>query len=249
LGRPLRGLTLTTGALALWAAPVRAQCPCPEENQGWAGNVSVGIALTSGNADTKTYNLSGKASSDQKKRNVLKLDGLYLRTSTEDEVTVSRTAAGVRDEYRLGERSYTFGDLRYLRDRFKEIDYLVSTLVGAGYRLLDGERAKLSVDAAVGGAFERLEDQAATTSGAYQLGQALDWKVTKTTTLAESAKGLWKMEDASDAIYRFEISLSTSISEHLEMKLAFADDYKNKPAAVGVEKNDTTFLAAVAYRF
>jgi hypothetical protein len=45
------------------------------------------------------------------------------------------------------------------------------------------------------------------------------------------------------------VALATSISSRLELKLGFVDDYKNKPAAPGLKKNDTAFLANVVFKF
>lgn len=226
-----------------------ADAPPPPENTGWVGSIGAGLAITSGNTDTKTINFGGVAASDAKKRNVVKLDGLYIRTSTDGDTTVNRTGLGVRDEYALGKRSFAFGEVRFLRDEFKGISHLISPLVGVGYKLVDQEKVHFQVDAAVGAAFETPVEGDSTNSGAYHFGEAFVWKLSPTSTFGQSATGLWKTKDSSDALYRFEASLAVSVSSRFELKVSFADEYKNKPTSATLKKNDTALLTNIVYKF
>ena len=247
--KTLARLAVVAGVVIVPVVPAFADCPAPAETKGWSGNIGAGLAITSGNTDTKTFNLAGAAASDAKERNVIKIDGAYLKSSTSGDETVDRKALGVRDEYGLGKRSYAFGEIRYLGDQFKDIKYLISPLVGLGYKLVDEKTVGLSVDAAVGGAFETPETGDSTNSGAYHVGETFGWKLTPTATFSQSATGLWKTRDSSDSLYRVEASLSASVSSRFELKVSFADEYKNKPASVTIKKNDTALLANVVYKF
>ena len=60
-----------------------------------------------------------------------------------------------RDQYRLTPRSYVFGQNQYLKDQFKEIDYLVAPTGGLGYKLFDTAATKLDVDGSVGMVWEK----------------------------------------------------------------------------------------------
>lgn len=89
-----------TGAVLLCAAmtatPAMAQAPAPPDTppKVWTGNVSVGLALTAGNKDTSTFNVSFETTRDPKTRNVLKASGLYLWGKTDGEVTALDAVAG-----------------------------------------------------------------------------------------------------------------------------------------------------------
>jgi len=63
-------LVLFTGLIGLAASFVAAQdCPCPPKpTPGWHGNAGVGLALTKGNTDTQTFNLSALAIYDPLRR-------------------------------------------------------------------------------------------------------------------------------------------------------------------------------------
>ena len=86
---------------------------------------------------------------------MIKSDGLAIRGKTDGELSADRTGLNLRDEFRLNGRAYVFGQAQYLRDRFKEIDYLVAPTAGVGYKVVDSEATKLAVDVAVGGVWER----------------------------------------------------------------------------------------------
>jgi len=127
----LRRAPLALAALLVLAVPARAQqtpCPCPPPSPpppAWGGSLGGGLSLTSGNSNTNSYNLDFALTHDARRTSVFKLDGSYLRTDTDGASTVDRTNLGARYEYAPGgRRFFGFGEVRYLRDAFKEVDHL-----------------------------------------------------------------------------------------------------------------------------
>jgi putative salt-induced outer membrane protein YdiY len=213
----------------------------------WTIGLGAGLALTNGNSDTSTYNLLATVVHDPKKRNVFRFEALYLRTDQEGITSVNRTFAKARDEYTVNGRLFLFGELGYLRDNPKDVEYLISPVAGAGYRLVDRPRVVVSADAGVGAAFEKLRGRDGTADGAVQASERVEWKATAVTTLAHKASGLWKVNDFGDAYYHAEVGLGATLARRLELKLAFADDYKTRPLP-GLEKNDTSFIATLVFK-
>jgi putative salt-induced outer membrane protein YdiY len=245
-----RALLFAAASACTPVALAQAPCPCPEPTPEpvWKGSLGAGVAANSGNSDTQSYSFSFGASHDPKRRNIVKLDGLYLRASNQGETIVDKTSAGARDEYGFGKRAYAFGEVRYLRDLFKDLNYLVSPLVGAGYRLVETQKLQLSLDGAVGGAFEKLASRDATASGALKAGQALVWKLSSVATLSQGASGLWKMDDFGDAFYHFELAVASTMSKRTELKLTFVRDYKSRPADPSLKKRDDAIVAALVFK-
>jgi putative salt-induced outer membrane protein YdiY len=196
-----------------------------------------------------SYNLNSALTYDPKKKAVLKLDGSYLRTASDREATVDRTGLGARYEYAVagGGRLFAFGEIRYQRDLFEDVDYLISPGAGVGYRLADRDDLKFSVDGGVGLALEKLARFDETTSGAVNVGESLSWKLSGSASLVNAARGLWKTDDLGDAYYHPDVGLLSSLAGHFDLKLTFADDYKTKPPA-DKKKNDTTFLATIVFK-
>src|SRR5450759_4666548 len=149
-------------ALSLTPSPARAQAPVDP----WTGTAGAGFAFTSGNTATSNFNASYDLTYDPKTKNVVKSDALFLRAKKDVELTVNRLGFNARDQYQFASRAFTFGQLQYLHDQFKGIDYLVAPTVGLGYKLLDGPQTKFDVDGGVGAVWEKNPDFERKTSGA-----------------------------------------------------------------------------------
>jgi putative salt-induced outer membrane protein YdiY len=239
--------------LALSALPAVAEetCPCPPPSPPpphWTGSIGAGLALTSGNSDTKSYNLTATALYDPKTKNVFKADVLYLRSDTGGEATVNRTTARVRDEYSFAKRAFVFGEVGYLRDQFKQLSYLIAPLAGVGYRVVDQKNVVFSLDGGLGGAFEKYEDRDSTTSGAVTAGDSVVWKISGSSSFTQGFTALWKMQDFGDSTYHVGAGISSSVAKRFEMKLAYAFDYKSRPPLPTIKKGDHSFLAALVFK-
>jgi putative salt-induced outer membrane protein YdiY len=239
---------LTLALLVLAGAPSFAQemCPCPEEPPPpppWQTKVGLGFAYTTGNTDTQNLNLSFNVVYDPKTKNLFKAEGLWIRNETDDELSADRSAFTARDEYTFSGHTFAFVELAFQQDAFKDLDYLWTPLVGIGHHIIDSDTVRLTVDGSVGGAFERLFEQDRTSDGTFKIGQSLEWKVSDNASLTQSAWGLWKFQDTSDSYYHFDVSLSSSVTGWMEIKLSLVDDYKNKPATPERKKNDLAVLA------
>ncbi len=240
---------------SLLAGPVAAQetlCPCPPPAPpppAWTGALGAGFSLTSGNSDTRSYTLDFALKHAPGKKGVFKVDGFYLRSEAGGEATVDRTALGARYEYALGlgGRLFSFGEVRLLRDVFKDVEHLVTPTIGLGYRLVDRDDLVFAVDGGVGIAFEKLADRDGTTDGAVNAGESLSWKLGKSVSFVHAARALWKMDDFADAYYHLEAGMLASLTSRFDLKLSFVDEYKTRPPG-GKAKNDSAVLATVVFK-
>ncbi len=243
-GRPvLVALSAQTNPLA--PPPEPAEPPPPI----WTGSLGAGLSLNTGNTDTSSYNLSFDAVRDPKKKWIFRADGLYLRSEENDVDTTDRSALTLREERSLGERLFAYGDIGYLRDRFKDIDYLVTPMVGIGWKAVLPEPVSLNFDAGVGGAFEKNPGFDSTSNGAFSLGESLEWEISDRASLTQKLDGLWNMDDTDDAFYHGEIALSTSISERSELRVSYLVDYDNQPTDPELDELDTALLATLVMKF
>jgi len=225
-----------------------AQAPPPAAPTGpWVVTASAGLALTSGNTDTNTVNLGYGLTYDPKTRNLVKSEGLFLRGKTDEELTTDRLALSGRDEYKLRDGLFTFGQLQYLQDQFKDIDYLVAPTAGLGYRLLDTERTKVSLDGGVGAVWEKKPLGEVQASGAVTFSEKLAHQLSTTAALTESFTGLYKTADFSDALYAFSTTLAAAVTPQTQVKIEFLDTYKNLVAPTFV-KNDIALIVGVVFK-
>jgi putative salt-induced outer membrane protein YdiY len=238
-------MILVAHPVSAQAAPPAPAAPPPP----WAGNVSAGVTLTSGNTDSKQYNVGFEVDAHPDPVDTARLDGLLLRATSAGELTVSRTNLDAREEHRLGDRVFVFGQLGYLHDPFKKIDYLVAPVGGLGYQIYKTTLVSFAADAGAGGVWEKNPGSSVDASGAVTAGESLTWKFSGTATLTHSARGLWKTDDLSDALYTVEASLVASLVGNSQLKVDVLDTYKHVVPDVLTKKNDVALVFAVAYKF
>lgn len=209
----------------------------------WSSSLGAGLALTSGNSDTRNININFNTAWDPKTDRRFKADALYLRGETGGETNVDKSSASARYERNLSQRAFWFGEVSYLRDPFKDIDYLVSPIAGAGINLIKDAARNLAVDGGVGGTIDSGE-----TSGAVKAGQSFDWTISPTSKFTQKLNGLWKAKDWGDALYHFDAGLSTTIAARAELKVAYLYDYKAQPPP-DVKKGDSALFAALLFKW
>lgn len=247
----------TRYALSLWAAGALftaatfAQDPAaPPPDPVWKGNVGAGLSLTGGNTDTANYSLSFEATRDPKSRNLMRFTGLYLRSDQSDVKTSERLRFTFRDEYTLSDRVFVYGDMGYVRDPFKEIDYLLNPQAGLGWKAYQTDRMTFGLDGGLGVVWERntfLEDTQS--SGSINAGQQFEFQISEGTKFVQNLAALWKMDDFEDSLVHFAVGLATRLTSRTELKVEFIDDYKNVTPSPDVKKNDTAFLTSVIFNF
>jgi putative salt-induced outer membrane protein YdiY len=258
-----RSARVVIGACVMWLSLViaphaAAQDPSPPVEQPyyweepvkvWTGALGAGLAMTKGNTDTSTYNVSYELTRDAKQRLIFKSTGLFIQSEKDDVLNVDRTSADIRIDYRLTYKLTLFGRLNYLSDSFKQVDYLLSPTVGVGYAWVDNDRTQLSFDASLGTVFERNPGFDLRTSPALALGQRLTHQITSAARVTQQVSALVKLEDFGDALYTFGGGLSASITSRSELKAEVLDSFKAEVVAPVVSRNDVSILVSVVYKF
>ena len=235
-------------ALLASSLPAAAQAPAPAPPPVWTVAASAGLALTSGNSDTSTVNVAYDLVYNPGTRNVVKSDALYLRGENQGKLASNRLNVNLRDEYSLNARTFVFGQNQYLQDEFKSIDYLIAPTAGLGYKVIDTAPTKFSVDAGIGGVWEKNAIGDVHSSGAVTFSEKLNHALTSTTALTHGFSALWKTKDWEDALYTFGAGVAVSMSTRTQLKVELLDVYKNKPPTPAVGKNDLAILMAIVYK-
>ncbi len=237
--------------LAMLAAgiPALAQGQAQAPVKALTGNFGIGFALTGGNTDTKSFNLSYEATHDPKTKNVIKSRGLYLRSSSKDELTADSLRLDFRDDYAFAKRVTLYGAMGYLRDPFKSISYLLNPQGGIGFKAYTSDRATFALSGGAGGVWEKDEGLDVRSSGTLNAGQSFSCKISNTAKLTQNLTGMWKTKEFADALYHFDIALVATVVKKVDVKLEFMDEYKNRTPLVTIKKNDTAFITSLLYKF
>jgi putative salt-induced outer membrane protein YdiY len=139
--------------------------------------------------------------------------------------------------------------LSYLRDPFRDVNYFVAPLAGAGYRIIRSETRNLTVDAAAGAQIESNGATGRSSGAAVKAGEDFDWAISKTSKVTQKLTGIWKANDFGDALYHFDAGLTTTVVSRAELKLAYVYDYKSRTPAANIEKGDSALFAALLFKF
>lgn len=215
----------------------------------WAGSLGAGLALTSGNSDTSTINLAYEVRRDGGRRVLFRSAGLYLRGETEEELSVDRALLENRVDYKLTERLSLLGRVGYLRDRFKEIDYLVSPTGGLSYMFVKTPRVEFSGDGSVGVVWEKNTGLDVDADGALLAGEKLAIAISPTARVTQAVAALWKMDDFGDSLYTFTVGVASSLTTRSELKAELLNTYQRQPPNPDVEKNDVSLLLSYIFKF
>jgi putative salt-induced outer membrane protein len=215
----------------------------------WSSSIGAGLALTSGNSDTRNFNFSFNTLYDPKTQRLFKADVIYLLGETDGERQVEKAAANARFERLFEDRAFWFGEVQYLRDPLKEISHLIAPLAGAGYHLIRTNGRKLTIDGAIGAIFEDGAVVGSSTNPAIKAGESFDWQISDASRFTQRLSGLWNADDFSDALYHFDTGLTTTVAERLELKLAYVYDYRNQVPSPEIEKGDSALFAALFFKF
>jgi putative salt-induced outer membrane protein YdiY len=235
--------------LGVATSSARAQDAPPEPKPVWSGSFGAGLSLTRGNSDTTNLNASYEVKRDPNDHFVFTSKGLFLRSDQDDALTASRLGLEARIDRKLTERTSLFAQVQYLRDRFKEIDYLVSPTVGISQYLVKSDATELDVNVSVGGVWEKNPNQDTNVDGALNAGQRFRQKISETAEFTERVTALWKLSDFDDSLYTFGLGVAASVTTRTQLKFEIIDTYKNKPPTVDVKKNDVSMLVSFVFKF
>lgn len=217
-----------------------------EEEQGvWKGEGELGFTSTSGNTDSENLNTRlGVSREEGKWKHAADLRA--IKNSTEDETTADSLVFKEKSEYKLGEKSYAFGQLRYEDDEFSGYDYQTSISFGLGSRFIEDEQHLL--DASIGLGYRSIKDSATGESeeDAIITGEVIyAYKISETTTFTQT----FFVESGDENTHsESDTGLKTQIAGNLASKIGYLVKH-NSDVPPGIDKTDEIFSVSLVYGF
>jgi putative salt-induced outer membrane protein len=209
----------------------------------WKGKGEVGIVFASGNTDTETANvkLDLAREVDRWKHGF----GIAaLRAETDNLVTAERYGAFWQSDYKLTDRSYLFGGLRYEADEFSGFDYQASATTGYGYKFVDTDATKLAGQVGVGYRRSKLLPLGVTDSEAVFRGDVkFEHALTATTKILDT---FIVEAGSSNTFASNELALQVKMSDKFALSIGFGVRHNTDPPA-GLEKTDTLTTVNLVY--
>ena len=258
--RPSGILRPAIASLALLLSPAAAFCasaaaPAPD---GWSGKGQAGGVTSQGNTQSTTFNaVLDLALVAGPWKHALHLDGLYGRNAG---ITSSeRWGSRWQSDYTFRPAVYAFGILRYERDLFSGFDYQASAAAGVGYRILDTDRVKLSVQAGPGFRREQPQTLSKDAAGAVIarslgtpmnsaiLSAGIDYSqvLTATTTLSDK---LLTESGGGNTLVTNALALAVKVSTHLALSVGYSIQNNSSPPP-GLKRLDSNETVNLVYSF
>ncbi len=246
---PSRRLALALIApIVLPAGAVVAQDATPARPT-WVGSFGAGLAVTSGNTNTSNWNLSFKAKRDRQTGLILAADGLVIRGTRNGRPSTDNTVLNSRVELRFANKSYVFGQMAYLRDTFKSIDYFFAPTAGLSYKFYNAPDGSLSVDASAGASWESNPGKRLKSKSAVAFGQRFTRALSKTATLTQGFAGNVVANDVGDGLYATSVGVAASVTNRTQMKVEVLNTYRTTPPVSTIEKSDLSTLMSFVFKF
>jgi putative salt-induced outer membrane protein len=259
----------------LAAVPLAAHA----DDDGWSGSGELGFAATRGNA--KSENLNAKIQfkkEDDRWKDVFYMTALRSKgevkstvvdtsttppttsTMSNYDLTANRYEAGASAGFKLDERSYIVGALRYENDDFSPFDYQAVASIGYGYTALKNQTDELSFEIGPGYRRYRPVDTLVTTGDPPEtirithdsegdvVGRGLiayKHDFTDTTSLIDT---LLVESGADNTFLQNDAGLQVAMSKKLALKVGYQVRH-NSQVAAGIDSTDQLITTNLVYNF
>jgi putative salt-induced outer membrane protein len=226
----------------------------------WKGAGEVGFAASRGNSKSENLNakLNFTMEDDTWKDNfyltalrskgnvkVATLENGQVVNVTNYQTTANRYELGASAGYKMDERSYIVGALRYENDDFSPFEYQSVLSVGYGYTAIKNSRTELSFE--VGPGYKRYQKVGQGSDG-EMVGRglmALKHQITDNTAFVDT----FLIEAGSNNKFmQNDAGLAVSMNSHLALKLGYQIRH-NSDVAPGIKKNDQLITTNLVYNF
>ena len=242
-------ILLATGS-ALGAATALAADPPPPPEGVWLGKGALGYVGTQGNTVSKSLNAAlDMAEYSGPWKHAAHLGALY--GSQNDVTSANRWDAGWQSDYKVSDRAFAFGALRYLNDKFGGFQYQGSATAGLGYKFVDAGNLKLAGQ--LGAGYRSAKPRATPTDlspgtqGNAIITAGLDyWQaLTATTTLTDK---LMVESGKDNTLITNALALTVKMSDKLALGLGYAIQ-DNTKAVAPLKKIDSVETVNLVYSF
>jgi putative salt-induced outer membrane protein len=225
-------------AAALFAASVPAHAD-------WKGKGELGFVLSRGNSDAETLNAKLDMTTEID-RWTHALGFSALRATSANQTTANRYELHGQSNFKLTDRSFVFGALRYENDKFSAFTYQATASAGYGYKFIDSATTKLVGQAGVGYRQAEVRLTGEKENNAVFRGDLnFEHQLTETTKVTNK---LLVESGSSNTFAEDQLALAVKMSDRLALSVGY-DIRHNTNVPAGVKKTDQLTTANVVFNF
>ncbi len=213
----------------------------PLQAREWGGEVFFGLNAAGGNSDL----IAGNVKFVAKKQDSVNLDFSSSYGKSAGERNVDRSSASARRRWDLD--GYTYAGLSFsaARDAIAAVDYRYIISPAAGKRILDTERASLSMEAGPAYFLESVADEK-DSGPAFRIFELFELELGRDSRLRQSFE--YTARSADDYLIGFELGAVSALTSRMSLRAAMELDYNSLPAE-GKKKYDLVFITSLGFRF
>ncbi|MDF1590768.1 MAG: DUF481 domain-containing protein [Desulfobacterales bacterium] len=213
-----------------------------------SGRFNIGINITDGNTDTKTYYGDAELVARSEK-NRFTLGGRYNRAEDSGDTTVDNQTGYIKYDHFLTPKWYFLANAAGTKDTFKDLNLRSNFGLGIGYQFFETKTTNLSAEL---GANYVNEDYIVADDDSYAAGR---WAVNFDHLLYKDFVqffhhhvGLMSLENTSKTSLQSQTGFRFKIYQGLNSTAQVNFDWDNEPAS-GVENTDTAYIFTLGYQF
>ena len=217
----------------------------------WTGALDLGYAITHGNANTSTFSLSGNASRATSRD---KISVYYTSVFSSSDAsgaqltTANAKRGGIAYNLNVSQKWFAFGSVDLESDQFQSLDLRFVPAGGGGYHAIADKITTLDFNLGASANREFFSNGVNRSAAAMVVGEELDQKVNKITTLHEKLMFYPDVTSAGDYRINFDVSAVTTLRKWLSWQLTASDRDLSNPLP-GRKSNDILFTTGFRLTF
>ncbi len=225
---------------------IPAKKSAKKEKGVWRRNIEVGVNTSQGNSDTLRYNGS-IAGSKETEANYYFLKAAGRYGESDGETDAANASGDAKAQRRLTERVYAAAEANAYHDEIADLAYRARGSLSLGRHFVWSERTVLSAEAGPGYVAEEKGGEKENFL-AGRLAEYLEFLVTPSLQVWQSAELVQSLADASVYFINSEVGLETVLLANLNLRFTLEDRYDNAPAE-GKKNNDLLTTTALVWAF
>ena len=217
----------------------------------WTGTGTFGVAGTSGNSRTTTFNAGLNADrvtrNDKTSINFNAITASALINDV-DEDTAEAIRGGFSYSHKAVANFFISGFNEYEYDRFQDLDLRVVLGGGLGYHVFDNDRNKL--DLLVGTSYNRskFSNDFIQNSAEFYWGNEYRFRVSSVTTLIQNFRMFHDVSDWDMYRLNLDVDLNTKVFKWLTWNVSISDRFLSIPVP-GRQRNDFMYTTGLGFSF
>jgi putative salt-induced outer membrane protein len=215
----------------------------------WKGKGELGLVLARGNTETETLNAKVDMTSESDPWKHL-VGFSALHSTSANVLTGDRYELHGQSDYKLSERTYALGSLRYDDDQFSPYTYQAIASLGLGYKFFNTDTTKLATEAGVG--YRRAEDRlTGETQGdvIFRGGLNYEQKLTANTNVYDK---LLVEAGETNTFIQNEAGVKVAMNEALALSVAYTIRHNsdvNQNAVPALKNTDELLTVSLVFAF